>query len=41
MHHPDLNKEFLPAANPYEWKAKPGNKAETNIDLLTVLYQSI
>jgi hypothetical protein len=34
---PGLNEEFLPTANPYEWKARPGSEAEGKIDLLTVL----
>ncbi len=34
---PGLNEEFLPTANPYEWKAKPGSEADGKIDLLTVL----
>ncbi len=34
---PGLNEEFLPTANPYEWKAKPGSAAEGKVDLLTVL----
>ncbi len=33
---PDLNEEFLPTSNPYEWVAKTRNEAEGKMDMLSV-----